>query len=159
MRWLPPGSDVVYAYRTENLIDKTSGVMSLRLRNGTDDSVELHTGQRSELLRYQPTGILRERTGALLLRTPPEVGLRWPSGPNASTSVARVGVRVVCEAGTFEGCVDVVEERSAPVHGAITTTFCPDVGIVRIETLADEPLIHERVELRSFGKPIDLSAP
>jgi hypothetical protein len=69
-----------------------------------------------------------------------------------------VGLRVAVAAGTFEGCIEVLEERSVPVPSTITTTFCPDVGIVRIETAAEEPPIHERVELRSFGRAIDLSA-
>lgn len=159
MRWLPPGNDIVYAYKTENLIDRTTGVLTLRLRNPTEDSVELVIGDKTELLRYQPSGILRERLGTLLLRTPPEPGVRWPAGPNASARVGRVELPFTCEAGSFKGCLEVIEERQAPVPGTITTTFCPDVGIVRIETVADEPPVHERVELRSFGKAVDLSKP
>ncbi|MCU0655862.1 MAG: hypothetical protein MUF64_11440 [Polyangiaceae bacterium] len=156
MRWLPPGNEVVYAYKTEDLIARSTGILSLRLRNPTADSIELVTPQRSETLRYQPSGILRERTGSLMLRTPPEVGARWPSGPGLSARIARVDLRVSVEAGSFEGCMEVLEERTVPFPGAITTTYCPDVGIVRIETVAEEPPIHERVELRSFGQAIDL---
>jgi hypothetical protein len=158
MRWLPPGEDVVYAYKTEDLVGGTAGVMSLRLKHPVGDAVELVTPQRSETLRYQENGIFRERTGTLLLKTPPEQGARWPSGPGVSARIARVGLRVAVAAGTFEGCIEVLEERSVPVPSTITTTFCPDVGIVRIETAAEEPPIHERVELRSFGRAIDLSA-
>jgi hypothetical protein len=157
MRWLPPGDDIVYAYKTEDLVTRNTGVMSLRLRHAMGDTVDLVTSQFSETLRYQDNGILRERTGTLLLKTPPEPGTKWISGPRVTARVVRAGLRVAVEAGTFEGCIEVLEERPVPVPSTITTTFCPDVGIVLIETLAKEPPIRERVELRSFGKAIDLS--
>ncbi|MCS6899949.1 MAG: hypothetical protein RMJ98_09745 [Myxococcales bacterium] len=157
MRWLPPGDDIVYAYKTENLVTKNTGVMNLRLRHAMGDTVELVTSQSSETLRYQDNGILRERTGTLLLKTPPELGAKWMSGPRVTARVVRTGLRVAVEAGTFEGCIEVLEERPVPVPSTITTTFCPDVGIVLIETLAKEPPIRERVELRSFGKAVDLT--
>ena len=157
MRWLPPGEEIVYAYRTENLIERTAGVLSLRLRRTGDDSAGLISPQRTETLRYTEGGILRERTGNLLLRLPIEAGTRWPAGPGASAHIGRIGLPVTSEAGTFAGCLEVIEERSAPVAGTITTTFCPDVGIVRIETRAGEPPVHERVKLRSFGRPIDIA--
>lgn len=159
MRWLPPGEDIVYAYKTEDLVAKSTGVLTLRLRHPAGDSIELVTPQRSETLRYQENGIFRERTGTLLLKVPPEQGVRWPAGPGVSAKIARVDLRMTTEAGAFEGCIEVLEERSVPVPSTVTTTFCPDVGIVRIETAAEEPLIHERVELRSFGRAVDLSAP
>ncbi len=158
MRWLPPADDAVYAYRTENMVEGGAGVLNLRFRKLGDDTVELTSPGRTETLRYTASGIVRERTGNLLLRLPIEPGSSWPAGPGSSAHFGRTDVAVTCEAGSFKGCVEVVEERKTPVPGSITTTFCPDVGIVRIETRADEPPVHEKVELRSFGKPIDINA-
>lgn len=159
MRWLPPGEDIVYAYKTEDIVAKSSGVMMLRLQHPAGDSIELVTPQRSETLRYQDNGILRDRTGTLLLKVPPKLGDRWPAGPGVSAKVVRDNAQITVEAGSFDGCVEILEERHVPVSGTVTTTFCPNVGIVRMETYSEEPLIRERVELRSFGKAFDLSAP
>ena len=48
-------------------------------------------------------------------------------------------------------------------QGTVTMTFCAEVGLVRIETEGagpgGSPPIHERVELRSYGKAVDINAP
>lgn len=161
MRWLPPVGDTVFSYRTENVVEKTTGVMTLRLRRRGDDRAVLVGPRRSEELRYQADGIYREGAGAFLLRTPATAGLTWPGGPGASMRVAKVGVAAKVAAGAFERCIEVVDARSGPVRGEIVTTYCPDVGMVLIETRGAGPggeEIHERVELTGYGEAIDLGA-
>jgi hypothetical protein len=158
MKWVPPTDDVVYAYRTENRIDGTSGVLMMRVRRVSEDQIDLVSPSRTEPLRYTDQGLMRNRTGMYLLRTPLTPGTRWPSGLGASSRVGKLDQSIKTEAGAFEGCAEVIEERLSPVRGTITTTFCPEVGMVRVETHADEPPIDERLELRSFGKPVDIMA-
>jgi hypothetical protein len=75
--------------------------------------------------------------------------------------VAAVDRIVDVPAGKFVGCVDTVEEvRAASAEPArrVTTTYCPDVGIVSLHVEAWENGRHvgERAVLRSFGKPVSL---
>jgi hypothetical protein len=158
MRWVPPTDDVVYAYRTENRIEGTSGVLMMRVRRVGEDQIDLVSPGRTEPLRYTDQGLMRSRTGMFLLRTPLTPGARWPSGLGANSRVGRLDLSIKTEAGAFESCIEVIEERLSPVRGTITTTYCPEVGMVRVETHADEPAIDERLELRSFGKPVDIMA-
>jgi hypothetical protein len=162
MRWLPPNDDWVFAYTTTNVIDGNKGMLVLRLQRRGDDRADLIGPRHTEHLHYRQDGIFRESSGTFLLRTPAVEGVSWPGGPNATLKVAKAGVTVTVEAGTFSRCVEVADERTAPIKGVITTTFCPDVGMVLIETKGagpgGDPPIHERVELKSHGKAVDIGA-
>ncbi|MCC6647935.1 MAG: hypothetical protein IT374_20505 [Polyangiaceae bacterium] len=166
-RWLPAEDDAVLAFDTEDLVAKTRGVMMLRVRRVGGGRVELVGPKRVERLQLSPSGLMREAEGTYLLRLPVVVGATWPAGPNASLSLARAGVSIKVKAGEFDGCVETVERRTGAVQGTLTTTLCPNVGIVRIETKGEASAsarapgaapveIHEVVELRSFQRAIDL---
>jgi hypothetical protein len=141
-----------------DLVGKTQGVFMLKTRRYGTDHLELIGPRRTERLAYRPDGIVREVEGTYLLKTPVQEGQTWPLGPSASARIGKVGVSVKVEAGEFDRCAEVVEQRTGAVRGTITTTFCPDVGMVLIETKGEsgDTQIHERVELRSFGKAIDI---
>jgi hypothetical protein len=160
-RWLPAKDDTVFAYDTRDLVSGTTGVFMLRARRAGDARLDLIGPKRTEHLIYKPEGILREREGTYLLRTPVKEGTSWPGGPNATMRIGRVGISVKVAAGEFDRCAEVIEDRTGAVRGTITTTFCADVGIVTIETLGegDGAQIHERVELKSFAPAIDIGAP
>lgn len=160
MRFLPPrrGEVVVYAYDIRNFVENNSGFFTLELRAIDDTTADFGRPGRAERIRYDARGILRETRDAYLLRTPPDEGTSWPGGPGASMRIRRTNQRVVVPAGTFEGCVEVIEERVGAVRGSVLTTFCPDVGIAIIETHGPnaEGPPQERVELKSFGPPADI---
>lgn len=158
MRFLPPTRETVFAYKTEDLVTGARGVMMLRLLPRGEAAAELVSPSKTEPLQYSAEGIFRVRSGTFLLRTPIVEGTRWPGGPNASMHISRADVRASVEAGSFEHCAEVTDERQGPVQGTIVTTFCPDVGMVLIETrgAGAEQDIHERVELKSYGEPVDI---
>lgn len=164
-RWFPVEDDVVLAFDTEDRVAGTRGVMMLRVRRVGGGRVELAGPKRTERLQLSSAGILREAEGTYLLRLPITEGATWPAGPNASMSLARTRLSIKVKAGEFDGCVETVERRVGAVSGTLTTTFCPNVGIVRIETKGEAAArgkeaapteIHEIVELRSFQKAVDL---
>lgn len=160
-RWLPGENDTVFAYKTEDLVAKTKGVFMLKVRRIGADRVDLIGPKRTEHLVYKADGIVREMEATYLLRTPVQTGLTWPGGPNASNKIGRTGFAVKVEAGEFDRCIEVIETRTGGIQGTITTTFCADVGIVSIETRGQsgDAEVHERVELRSFQKAVDLGPP
>lgn len=95
-------------------------------------SVAVQSGQ--EVLNYQlaPEGIAREH-GFFLLRAPITASAAWQSGPDTQARVAALGERVTTPAGSFESCVTVREDH--PGSGQqVTTTYCPGVGPVRIDS-------------------------
>jgi hypothetical protein len=85
------------------------------------------------LTRYElrPDGIFRSERDAYLLKAPLKAGASWDSGTGMRAEIARLDVAIETPAGSFKGCVEVVE-RGAPSGAIITTTYCPDVGPVRV---------------------------
>ena len=162
-RWLPAENDTVFAFKTEDLITKKTGVFMLKVRRTGANRVDLIGPKRTEHLTYSDAGITRDAEGTFLLKTPVAEGTAWPGGPNASFRVGRVGFAKKVEAGDFDRCAEVVETRGGALRGTITTTFCAGVGIVSMETeggLADgSAKVHERAELRSFTKAVDIGPP
>ena len=166
-RYLPVEDGTVYAYRAEDWVEKSSGILVLRVRRRAGGGADLIGGVHPQHLRFEAEGIRREPSGFFLLRAPLVVGNEWSGGPGARVRIARIEQTVRVPAGSFAHCVEIEEERSGGASGNvgnIRTTFCPDVGIVSMESQGTGPagaLIHERYELRSFGKAVDLrdSAP
>lgn len=169
-RWFPVEDDVVLAFDTEDLVTKSKGVFMLRVRRVGGGRIELAGPKRTERLSLSAAGIMREAEGTFLLKLPINPGATWPAGPNASLGMGRTNFAVKVKAGEFDGCVETIEKKSGAVSGTLTTTFCPNVGIVRIETKGEgksksgagaggDVEIHEVVELRSFQKAVDLGPP
>jgi hypothetical protein len=59
-------------------------------------------------------------------------------------------------AGAFEGCIETLEERRGAPSLRITTTLCPDVGIVLL--VAQSGSGRERAELKSYGAGVSVGA-
>lgn len=162
-RWLPAEDGVVYAYETRDLVSGSRGVMTLRAKRVTPTLVDLVGPRHTEHLEYRADGILRVAEGTYLVKTPLTQGATWTGGPNASFAVARVGSTAKVPAGEFDRCAEIVETRGGAIRGTVTTVFCADVGIVRIETQGvaegGKTTVHETLELTSFGKAVDIGAP
>jgi hypothetical protein len=96
-------------------------------------NVEVQSGQA--VLRYAllPDGIQRVDSGKHLLHTPIALGSEWPAGLNTQARVSAVDQLLQTPAGNFESCV-VVTELSADSGRKVTTSYCPGVGPVRVES-------------------------
>src|SRR5687767_11431115 len=121
----------------------------------------LVTGQRSRVVEVRAEGITRSETGTYLLRAPLATGAEWPGESGAVVRISAIDRIVDVPAGKFVGCLDTVEEQpgagSEPMR-RVTTTYCPDVGIVSLHAEAWDGgrRVGERAVLRSFGKPVSL---
>ena len=157
---MPAAHDTVHAYETKDLIAGTSGVLMLRTNVTGPRTMEL-VGAKTQRLRFDDRGVLREPEGTYLLRTPLAVGESWPGGPNASLSIVKTDLAITVIAGSFKGCLEVVDKRVGAISGTIRTVYCPDVGMVLVETegKSGQGEVHERVELKSYGKALDISKP
>ena len=163
VRWLPAEDGVVYAYETRDLVTGAKGVLTLRARRVSPTLVDLVGPRHTEHLEYRADGIMRVTEGTFLVKTPLAQGTTWTGGPNASFAVGRVGASVKVPAGDFDRCAEIVESRGGAIRGTVTTTFCADVGIVRMETQGvaegGKTTVHETLELTSYGKAVDIGAP
>jgi hypothetical protein len=160
-RFFPLVDGTQWAYDAEEDDTGNKGLFVTRAKAMAGPRFSLVTGQRSRLVEVRAEGITRAETGTYLLRTPLTAGAEWPGEAGAVVRVADVDRIVDVPAGKFIGCLDTVEEqRSAggePVR-RVTTTYCPDVGIVLLHAEAWEEGRHvgERAVLRSFGKPVSI---
>jgi hypothetical protein len=111
----------------------TSSVLRVEKENGL---VEVRNGQGLQRYLLTPDGIKRPQGEAYLLRAPIAAGSRWPAGASTEAQVTAVGQRVKTPAGDFDACV-VVEEHNTSSDQHITTTYCPGVGPVRVESRMD----------------------
>ena len=160
-RFFPLTDGTQWAYDAEEDGTGNKGIFVTRAKAMAGARFSLVTGQRSRIVEVRPDGITRIETGTYLLRAPLASGAEWPGDGGAIVRVAAVDRIVDVPAGKFVGCVDTVEEvRAATGEPArrVTTTYCPDVGIVSLHAEAWENGRHvgERAVLRSFGKPVSL---
>jgi hypothetical protein len=160
-RYFPLVDGTQWAYDAEEDDTGNKGVFVTRAHAMAGGRFSLETGQRSRVVEVRPEGITRVETGHYLLRAPLTVGAEWAGDGEANVKVVAVDRIVDVPAGKFIGCVDTVEEvrsSGADPQRRVTTTYCPEVGIVSLHAEAWENGRHvgERAALRSFGKPISI---
>jgi hypothetical protein len=160
-RFFPLTDGTQWAYDAEEDGTGNKGIFVTRAKAMAGARFSLVTGQRSRIVEVRPDGITRIDTGTYLLRAPLASGAEWPGDGGAVVRVATVDRIVDVPAGKFVGCLDTIEEVRAETGEParrVTTTYCPDVGIVSLHAEAWENGRHvgEWAVLRSFGKPVSL---
>jgi hypothetical protein len=96
-----------------------------------------------------------------LLKTPLLVGTTWQALQGATVSVAAVGVVCTVPAGTFQQCVETLQEVEPTPDSRLTTRLCfaPDVGLVWQQRRLYRSEILERLdtmELQKLPEPAQL---
>lgn len=155
-RLFPAPDGHVYAYATRSS-EGAKGMFVTRVRREAS-RVVLSTGAKSESVEVRDEGVRRWPLGPYLLKAPLEVGASWPGGEGASVKISRVDVAIDVPAGHFAGCVETIESREGAASKRVTTTFCPDVGIVAldVEAWTSDERAHETATLASFGPAVEL---
>jgi hypothetical protein len=151
-RYLPLGHDTVYSYDTYSEVSGERGVLVMRVRRPRVDLAELDVAGRIQRVYVGEKGVSMA-TGGYLLRLPLAVGAEW-MGDFGKVRVTALDRRVRVPAGTFERCLETVEEiASGEIKKRTLTVFCPDIGIVLRETQAQaaSEVALERIELKSYG--------
>jgi hypothetical protein len=118
-------------------IDTGTGVNTagiFRCRRVGDNRYEMRPdGGEAVTYEVRPDGIWHETARAYLLKRPLRVGATWETVNGRTARVTSVSETIQTPmAGNFEGCV-VVEETAGAANRPQVTTYCPDVGAVRIE--------------------------
>ena len=123
----------------------------------------LSTGKELSELRVEKDGIVRVDSGAYLLKWPIGIGERWQGAKGAAVEVTKVDVHVQVEAGSFDACVETTETFRGDDARVVVTTFCPDVGPVKLDVRETNAAPGEMpaqavATLRSYGPAVDIGA-
>lgn len=97
-------------------------------------------------------GLYQPAQGGYLLREPITRDASWEAGNGITARVTAVGVAIETSAGRFSGCVTVREE-GAPSGAVVSTTYCPDVGPVVVESriALDHGVVQVVARLRGYS--------
>ncbi len=155
--YMPLVTDTVLAYDTKNENTGEKGVLMMRIRRARADLAELTVGGRVQRLELVADGI-RQSEGGWLLKAPLSEGAHF-KGSFGDVEVTAVGKPVSVPAGNFNDCVVTVEQDQGK-QKKVTTTFCRDVGIARLDVEGNvgDDYQRESAVLRSHGPAVDIGA-
>lgn len=119
-------------------IDTETGLPSLgimRVVSAQGSSFVVQQDGADRPLRYElrPDGIYRTDFDVYLLRAPIAVGAQWPAPSGRTARVTSLSEAIDTSEGRLEGCVR-VDEEGGEAQRFISTTFCPGVGIARMQS-------------------------
>ncbi|MCA9630894.1 MAG: hypothetical protein KC766_24680 [Myxococcales bacterium] len=157
-RFLPLPNDFVYTYDTYS-DGRRIGNLWIQVDHVRDQRVDLKVGSRVTHLELASDGV-RDIGGGWVLKAPLQVGAEFP-GKNGRVRITRTDVPIETPAGSFRGCLETQEDAGgAEAQSRVTTLYCPDVGIVRLDIMTQEgnELVEERAVLRSFAKRVDINS-
>lgn len=151
-RYMPLQDGLVYQYDTTTSRGE-KGAMSIQVMHTRRGIVDVQFGGRLEHLRVDGRGI-RFVDGGYLLKPPLSDSSSW-EGRFGIVRVTSVEEEVTVPAGKFTGCAQ-TEEKGSGVRAAwhVTSTYCPDVGLVTLDLLREEGT-RELAVLRTFGPRVD----
>ncbi len=158
-RFFPLVDGHIYNYRTTQLGDAgaQAGMLMLRVHRQSATVGELRRPVGTQRFEYGPLGVgTSTKTGnpAYLFKWPPSPEARWLGPQGGESRVTATDVAVTTPAGSYQGCMTLLEERRGDVRTRISTTLCPDVGIVALEVESGGAV--ERAELVYYGPPFDV---
>ncbi len=154
-RYFPLVARNVYQYDVEGG-DGASGTMTVRAGRSDATHGELHVPSGVRSFEYREDRVVvatASGVSATVLALPIAVGSEW-RGEHGRVVVRAVELSVELPAGSQAGCIETLESRGGDVPIAIATTYCPGVGMVRLEATSGERT--ERITLRSYGPPVEL---
>ena len=155
-QFLPLESGTVLAYETLDEQTGETGLVVQRVHRPRPELVELDDGGTVQRLEIGPQGVSHS-TGGHLLRAPVARGATF-RGRFGTVTITRTDVAVEVPAGSFQGCIETVEEDTGKTKRA-TTTFCPDVGMasLQVEGSVRGDLARIVFKLRSHGPAVDIA--
>jgi hypothetical protein len=157
-RYFPLVDGHVYGYDVDTLSDHPStGALSAAITRTSPTSGTFRIGSTTRRIQYEEDGIAAtEPNGdrAYLLKGPLTEGTTWLGAQGAQIRIANAHASVSVPAGTFVECVVTEEKRFGDFPKDVTTTYCPDVGIVELSIKSQASV--QRASLKQFGPPVDL---
>lgn len=143
---LEPGT--VYSYMVRDGTELPT-LATLRVLEASGDRVTIQRNrQPEEVLVVSAEGIALLAEPAWLVRAPIVVGATFPAEGGRTARVASIGEEVRTGLGEHRGCVR-IDERDEESRIETQTTYCPDIGPVRIVSSLVSELSGVRLEVRA----------
>jgi hypothetical protein len=153
-RYFPLVEGNIYQYDTET--EAGTGTMVTRVTRADAESGELQGPEGTKYFRYAADGVVVDSGDApiYVLKEPLSAGNSWRGGGGSTVTIVTTDAKVTVPAGSYQGCIQTLEERGGDAPLRVATTFCPETGVVLLEAVSGAAM--ERVALRSYGPPVDL---
>jgi hypothetical protein len=155
-RFFPLNDQHVYQYTTESDKGEDSLIIYMERYGATRGGLRMDGATKR--FEYVTDGVLLSSASGgapiYVLKEPLEVGNEWRGEHGGTVSIVAIETEIKVPAGTFQGCVVTVERRQGDRPLEVTTTLCPEVGIVMLDVASDGDAEHAR--LKSYGPPVDL---
>jgi hypothetical protein len=90
--------------------------------------------------------------GGTVLALPLQEGAVFKGDHGGRTRIADMNVSIRTQGGVYTHCLRTEEEASGSSKVQTRTTFCPEVGVVRLEVVGSTG--SETMELQSYGDPV-----
>lgn len=159
-RFFPLVDGNLYQYETVVYSDAASaptGLLMVRAHRESGQRGELRMPSGARKFRFQTDGVTTTTKNgdlAYVLKLPLTVGASWLGERGGQASIAAVGLTWTGPSGTYQGCIKTSEERRGDAPIRVSTTFCPDIGIVELEAASGANV--EKAKLVHYGKPVDI---
>ena len=152
-KYFPLVDGTIFHYETTNEAGER-GVLIARVHriDATRGELIFPTGKKR--FSYTPQGVRLDPLGDFVLAAPITAGASFRGQNGGRAVIEDTDVVIDVKAGSYRGCLRVVEERGGDTRARYATTFCPGVGIVALE--AQSGMSFERAELVSAGPPVNL---
>jgi hypothetical protein len=150
-RYFPLQDGKVYAYASKGTEGTALNV--LRVVRKEPGKGALRGSNSEKVFAIQKDSIARVG-GGTILKAPLALGTTFTGDRGGATSVDEVDVSIEVPAGKYTGCIRTLEKPTTVFPGTTRTTFCPGVGIVRLEVQSGDG--SEAMELQSYGDPVKI---
>jgi hypothetical protein len=160
------GAQWVYDVDTGGDEPPTLGIFEVTESAGARRSIANNRGMSADgqvtygdPIQYEvgPDGIRHVGSGGWVLRAPVHEGATWEGMGGRTAQVTDDDASVEVVAGEYEHCVT-VEETGGEDGRTISTTYCPGVGPVVVESRMDSELTTRTVSTRSVLRSYDSGA-
>lgn len=157
-RYFPLVEGNIYSYDVDTLSDHPStGALSATVSRIGPTSGTFRIGATTRRIQYEPDGIVAtEPNGdrAYLLKAPLTEGTSWLGAGGGEIRIVNAHAAASVTAGQFVECIVTEEKRAGDFPKNVTTTYCPDVGLVELAIKAPGSL--QKASLKQFGPPVNI---
>ncbi len=148
-RYFPLADGHLYNYVTTDGADTGMLVATVHRVDAAHGELRLSNATRRFVLTTD--GVAYE-SGAFILKMPLTVGTSWVGEHGGTTRITEVNASKHVQAGSYDACVETVEEGGRPAGSTYSSSYCEGVGMVLLRVQAGGR--EAKAELKSYGLPV-----
>jgi hypothetical protein len=152
--YFPLDHGKLYTYATSEGGEKGTITFNVERSDAMHGKLVVAGSARAKRFVYEKDGVAYEG-GAYILKAPLEVGTSWPGEHGGQAKIVKTDATATGADGkSYASCIVTQEDTARPSQRRYTTTYCPGVGMVLFEVVANEG--EARGELKYYGAPIKM---